>query len=58
MYDNKDGLPVMNEEQPKGMITAMMDTHKKRQLYSVILKVMAWFGIAFVMLVLLRSCFA
>jgi hypothetical protein len=35
-----------------------MNTHEKRQIYRIILKVMAWLGLLFLLLVLLRSCFA
>lgn len=33
-----------------------MDTHKKRQLYRVILKVMAWLGILIMCLIWVRGC--
>jgi hypothetical protein len=33
-----------------------MDSNKKRQLYRVILKVMAWSGIIFMCLLWLRGC--
>lgn len=58
VYHTKNRPTTMNEVQPTGVIAATMDTHKKRQLYRVILKAMAWFGIVFVTLVLLRSCLA
>lgn len=35
-----------------------MDTHVKRQLYRIILKLMAWLGIFLLLGVFLRSCFA
>jgi hypothetical protein len=34
-----------------------MDTEQKRQIYRVILKFMAWFGILFLIGVFLRGCF-